>query len=61
MGADLFDSNVASMSAALVIAASLGKQININMVFCYAAIGLLASIIGVLRRVSAKTEIRPCA
>ncbi|NLN80958.1 MAG: sodium-translocating pyrophosphatase [Clostridiales bacterium] len=47
MGADLFDSNVASMSAALVIAASLGKQININMVFCYAAIGLLASIIGV--------------
>jgi K(+)-stimulated pyrophosphate-energized sodium pump len=47
MGADLFDSNVASMSAALVIAASLGNQININMVFCYAAIGLLASIIGV--------------
>ena len=51
MGADLFDSNVASMAAALVIAASLDKAaggaINASMVFCYAAIGLLASIIGV--------------
>jgi len=48
MGADLFDSNVASMAAALVMAASLGNpEKNIAMVLCYAAIGLLASIIGV--------------
>lgn len=51
MGADLFDSNVASMSAALVMAVGLDKAIkgttNVSMVFCYAAIGLLASIIGV--------------
>ncbi len=51
MGADLFDSNVASMAAALVMAASLDKAtghgINSSMVFCYAAIGLLASMIGV--------------
>ena len=51
MGADLFDSNVASMSAALVMAAALDKAVtngnNIAMVFCYAAMGLLASIIGV--------------
>ncbi len=52
MGADLFDSNVASMSAALVMAAALDKANpnanNATMVFCYAAIGLFASIIGVL-------------
>lgn len=51
MGADLFDSNVASMAAALVMAVSIDKansgNINTSMVFCYAAIGLLASIIGV--------------
>jgi len=51
MGADLFDSNVASMAAALVIAVSLdkaaGRSANASMVFCYAAIGLLSSIIGV--------------
>lgn len=51
MGADLFDSNVASMAAALVMAVSLDKlvggNLNASMVFCYAAIGLLASIIGV--------------
>lgn len=51
MGADLFDSNVASMAAALVMAVSLDKTIggttHASMVFCYAAIGLLASIIGV--------------
>jgi len=49
MGADLFDSNVASMSAALVMATSLGGLAgkNVTMVFIYAAIGLLASIIGV--------------
>lgn len=51
MGADLFDSNVASMAAALVMAVSIDKvkggTLNASMVFCYAAIGLLASIIGV--------------
>ncbi|MEA5014618.1 MAG: sodium-translocating pyrophosphatase [Candidatus Limiplasma sp.] len=49
MGADLFDSNVAAMSAALVIASSLDKGLGINaqMVFCYAALGLLASALGV--------------
>lgn len=51
MGADLFDSNVASMAAALVMATSLDKVVNgetnTSMVFCYAAIGLLSSILGV--------------
>jgi len=51
MGADLFDSNVASMSAALVMAMALdtiaGNAMNVIMVFCYAAIGLFSSIIGV--------------
>lgn len=51
MGADLFDSNVASMAAALVMAVGLdriaGGVMNASLVFCYAAIGLLASIIGV--------------
>ena len=51
MGADLFDSNVASMSAALVMGLSLdravGGNMNVTMVFSYAAIGLLSSIIGV--------------
>ncbi len=47
MGADLFDSNVAAMASALVIAESLGGGANTQMVFCYAALGLLASIIGI--------------
>ncbi len=51
MGADLFDSNVASISAALVMSVLLDKAItgglNTAMVICYATIGLLASIIGV--------------
>lgn len=49
MGADLFDSNVAAMAAALVMATALGgiASKNVVMVFAYAAIGLLASIIGV--------------
>lgn len=51
MGADLFDSNVASMSAALVIGSTLdkaaGNNINACMILCYASLGLLASIIGV--------------
>ncbi len=50
MGADLFDSNVAAMSAALVLAQSIdgGVQgVSTGMVFCYAALGLLASILGI--------------
>jgi K(+)-stimulated pyrophosphate-energized sodium pump len=51
MGADLFDSNVASMASALVMAIALGKKMNVDyaaMVFCYAAMGLLSSILGVM-------------
>jgi K(+)-stimulated pyrophosphate-energized sodium pump len=50
MGADLFDSHVASLSAAIVLAVALDKGLGqfTNMVFCYASAGLLASIIGVL-------------
>ena len=52
MGADLFDSNVASMAAALVMAAAIdrrgGGTGNAATVFCYAALGLLASIAGVM-------------
>lgn len=46
MGADLFDSNVASMTAALVLAQTLGGATKV-MVFCYAALGLISSIIGI--------------
>jgi K(+)-stimulated pyrophosphate-energized sodium pump len=45
MGADLFDSQIASLAAAMVIAVPLGQ---IEVVFCFSAQGLLASIIGVL-------------
>lgn len=51
MGADLFDSNVASMASALVMAIALGNKLGTDfaaMVFCYAALGLLSSIIGVM-------------
>ena len=49
MGADLFDSNVAAMASALVIAQSLsgGRFANTSMVFCYAILGLLSSVIGI--------------
>lgn len=50
MGADLFDSNVASMTAALVMSAALDSITHQNftaLVFSFAAIGLLSSIIGV--------------
>ena len=49
MGADLFDSNVAAMTSALVIAASLGATglANTAMVFMYAALGLISSIVGI--------------
>lgn len=50
MGADLFDSHVASLSAAIVLAMALDRGLGqfTNMVFCYASAGLLASIIGTL-------------
>ena len=52
MGADLFDSNVASLAAALVIARKLDQvsrfSNNVITVFCYAALGLLASVLGVM-------------
>ena len=49
MGADLFDSNVAAMASALVIASTLESSgfAAIEMVFCYALLGLLASVIGI--------------
>ncbi len=50
MGADLFDSNIASMTAALVMASVLdGGKLGISsmMVVVYAALGLLSSIIGI--------------
>jgi len=50
MGADLFDSHVASISAALVMAFALDKSGHkfAVMVFVYAAIGLFCSAVGVL-------------
>ena len=49
MGADLFDSNVAAMTSALVLAQALsgGEFSNVTMVFCYSLLGLLASIVGI--------------
>ena len=51
MGADLFDSHVASLAASLVMAVALDKVIlggnHVALIFCYAAIGLLSSIIGI--------------
>lgn len=49
MGADLFDSNVAAMTSAIIIAQSLsgGSYSNISMVFCYSILGLLSSITGI--------------
>lgn len=53
MGADLFDSNVASMAAAIVMGIALGSGSAdpdkfTKMVFVYAALGLLSSAVGVL-------------
>lgn len=51
MGADLFDSHVASLSAALILGMALDGGIlgiNTSMVLCYGALGLFSSIIGVL-------------
>lgn len=51
MGADLFDSHVASLSAAIVLAVAIDSRIGGNLststVFCYAGLGLFSSIIGV--------------
>ena len=50
MGADLFDSNVAAMAAALVLAQAIDGDaggVSTMTVFCYAALGLLASILGI--------------
>jgi K(+)-stimulated pyrophosphate-energized sodium pump len=50
MGADLFDSHVASLAAALVMAFSIDNLTgshNVEMVFVFAALGLLSSILGV--------------
>ena len=52
MGADLFDSNVAAFAATVTIASSIslliGKENYIPLIFLYSALGLLASIIGVV-------------
>ncbi|MDD2534563.1 MAG: sodium-translocating pyrophosphatase [Eubacteriales bacterium] len=45
MGADLFDSNIASIAAAIVLAAPLGQ---VDLIFAFGGFGLLSSIIGVL-------------
>jgi len=49
MGADLFDSNVAAMASALILAQTLsgGEFATVSMVLCYSLLGLLASIIGI--------------
>ncbi len=53
MGADLFDSNVASLTAAIIIALSLGAHFGkpltfVPIIFFYATAGLFSSIVGVL-------------
>ncbi len=45
MGADLFDSNIASIAAAIILAAPLGQ---VDLIFAFGGFGLLASIFGVL-------------
>ncbi len=52
MGADLFDSHVASLAASMVMAVALDKFViggtsHVALVFCYAALGLLSSILGI--------------
>ena len=51
MGADLFDSNVAAMASALVLAQaltnSLFSAVALKLIFVYAILGLLSSIIGI--------------
>ena len=45
MGADLFDSQIAALAAALILAIPMKE---VDVIFCFGGIGLLASIIGVL-------------
>jgi len=61
MGADLFDSNVASMSAAIIIGSAMAGdgKMNIAVVLTYALIGLLASIVGVLSARMGKKQSDP--
>ena len=49
MGSDFFDSNFATITSSPILAQSLdgASQINTKMVFCYAALGLISSIIGI--------------
>ncbi|NLO35609.1 MAG: sodium-translocating pyrophosphatase [Clostridiaceae bacterium] len=44
MGADLFDSNIATLAASMILAVPLGQ---VDIIFCFAGLGLLSSIIGV--------------
>ena len=66
MGADLFDSNVASMSAAIIIGSAIAadagggiNKMNVAVVLTYALIGLLASIVGVLSARMGKNKTDP--
>ncbi len=45
MGADLFDSNVAAIAAAVIIGVAVKR---VDLVFLFGSLGLLASIVGVL-------------
>jgi Inorganic pyrophosphatase len=56
MGADLFDSNVAAIAAAVIIGSTLTGGSRVDMVLCYAGLGLLASILGVLMARMGKSE-----
>lgn len=59
MGADLFDSHVASLAAAIVMASAIDAASgsnNVEMVFVFAALGLLASIFGVVFAKMGKRE-----
>ena len=56
MGADLFDSNIASLAAAIVLAVALGDPKNLEVIFAFSSIGLLASIIGVLSARAGKNQ-----
>jgi K(+)-stimulated pyrophosphate-energized sodium pump len=59
MGADLFDSSIAAMTAALILAVGLDSgnsaMPHASMVLCYSSAGLLASMIGVLMARMGKT------
>jgi K(+)-stimulated pyrophosphate-energized sodium pump len=44
MGADLFDSNIAALAAAMILAIPLGQ---LDIIFCFAGLGLLSSMAGI--------------